>query len=190
MILFIDACVRDDSRTRRLSEEVLKKITGEKPEDVKRVVLKDIDFAVTDQDYLRARDEHLSKGEFDSEMFLLARDFAAADCIVIAAPYWDLSFPAALKHYIEQINVVGITFEYTKEGFPRGLCKADRLYYVMTAGGNYIPEAYGFGYIEELARSFYGIENVKLIKASGLDINGADTEGIMRQAILDIEKAL
>ena len=42
-------------------------------------------------------------------MFDLARQFARAEIIVMAAPYWDLSFQAALKQYLEQVNVVGIT---------------------------------------------------------------------------------
>ena len=183
MILFVDACVRDDSRTKRLADEVLSRLSGE----VKTVKLTDVKFEVTDQDYLKKRDELIAKREFDSEMFALARDFKEADQIVIAAPYWDLSFPAMLKQYIEHINVLGITFEYTKEGTPVGLCKADRLYYVMTAGGAFVPEEYGFGYVKELAQSFYGIKEVKLIKATGLDIYGADVEKIMQEAIKRIE---
>ena len=109
-------------------------------------------------------------------MFTLARQFAAADEIVIAAPYWDLSFPAVLKQYIEQINVVGITFRYTPEGIPEGLCRASRLTYVMTAGGEFVPEEYGFGYMKALAESFYGIPEVQLIKAVGLDIAGAEED--------------
>ncbi|MBO5622746.1 MAG: NAD(P)H-dependent oxidoreductase, partial [Butyrivibrio sp.] len=185
MILFVDACVRDDSRTKRLANEVLSRLKG----DVRTVKLKDVNFEVTDQDYLRRRDELIAKREFDSEMFTLARDFQAADQIVIAAPYWDLSFPAMLKQYIEHINVLGITFEYTKEGTPVGLCKADRLYYVMTAGGAFVPEEYGYGYVKELAQSFYGIGEVKLIKATGLDVYGADVEQIMQEAIRGIDRA-
>lgn len=184
MVLFIDACVRDDSRTRKLSEALLYKLGGE----VKRVPLKDIVFRVSDQSFLEKRDELIAKRQFDDEMFVLARDFAQADTIVIAAPYWDLSFPAMLKQYIENINVLGITFEYTPEGFPKGLCRACKLYYVMTAGGGYVPEQYGFGYIKELAQSFYGIKNVKLIKATGLDIYGTDEEAIMKEVMEEIEK--
>ena len=123
---------------------------------------------------------------FDDDCFKLARQFAEADTIVIAAPYWDLSFPAALKQYIEKINVLGITFEYTAEGYPMGLCKADKLYYVMTAGGNYVPEEFGYGYIKALAENFYGIKEVKLIKATGLDIYGNDPEKIMAEAVNSI----
>ena len=50
----------------------------------------------------------------------------------------------------------------------------------MTAGGAYCPEEYGFGYIKALAEGFYGIEKVSLIKAVGLDIIGADVEGILQ----------
>ncbi len=183
MILFVDACVRDDSRTKRLANEVLSSLKG----DVKTIKLKDVKFEVTDQDYLRKRDELIAKREFDDEMFALARDFKEADQIVIAAPYWDLSFPAMLKQYIEHINVLGITFEYTKEGTPVGLCKADRLYYIMTAGGAFVPEEYGFGYVKVLAQSFYGIDEVKLIKAVGLDIYGVDVDQIMDEAIRGID---
>ena len=36
--------------------------------------------------------------------------------------YWDLSFPAALKIYIEHAAVMGVTFHYTEEGRCEGLC--------------------------------------------------------------------
>ena len=119
-------------------------------------------------------------------MFNLARQFSEADKIVIAAPFWDLSFPASLKQYFEQINVTGITFYYTDEGIPKGLCSATDLYYVTTAGGNYFPEEYGFGYVKSLAQGFYGIQNVRLIRALGLDIAGADTERIVQDTINSI----
>ena len=179
MILFVDACVREDSRTKRLAEALLKKLN----EDAVRVSLEEIYFGVTDETYLKKRDDLIAKGAFDDDMFTLARQFAGADTIVIAAPYWDLSFPAMLKQYIEAINVLGITFEYTPEGFPKGLCKAKKLYYVMTAGGNYVPEEFGFGYIKALAQNFYGIEDVELIKATGLDIIGADSEQSLNEKV-------
>ena len=182
MILYINACVRKESRTKRLADEVIKKLEGE----VQEVKLSDITFPSTDEEFLKQRDSLIAKEEWSDPMFDLARQFAAADTIVVAAPYWDLSFPAALKQYFEQINAMGITFQYTPEGTPEPLCKADKLYYVMTAGGAFVPEEYGFGYVKTLAQSFYGIGQVKLIKALGLDIYGADVEQIIDEAIRNI----
>jgi FMN-dependent NADH-azoreductase len=184
MILFVNACVRKDSRTRRLAEALLDRLEGE----VAEVVLEDISFPLTDEKFLESRDRLIDEKRFDDESFFLARQFAQADTIVIAAPYWDLSFPAALKQYIEHINVLGITFEYTPEGTPRGLCRADRLYYVMTAGGSFVPEEYGYGYVRTLAQSFYGIKDVELIKAVGLDVYGADAEKLLEEATMSILK--
>lgn len=182
MILFINACVRKESRTKRLADALLVKLDGE----VTELKLEDIDFQVTDENFLKRRDALIADGKFDDESFSLARQFANADTIVIAAPYWDLSFPAALKQYVEHINVMGITFEYTPEGFPKPLCKAEKLYYVATAGGSFVPEEFGFGYIKTLAQSFYGIEDVELIQATGFDVYGADTEAILAKACAEL----
>lgn len=177
-ILYVNACVRKESRTKILAEQLLLKL-GKSFEEIK---LGNIDFSRVSEEYLNKRDELCTKGNYQDSMFDLARQFSEAEIIVIAAPFWDLSFPALLKQYLEQINVVGITFKYSEEGIPVGLCKANRLFYVTTAGGNYVPEEYGFGYIKSLAQNYYGIQNVQQITAVGLDINGADVATIMRTA--------
>ena len=41
-------------------------------------------------------------------MFRYARQFAEAEEIVIAAPFWDLSFHAKLKIYLGQITISGL----------------------------------------------------------------------------------
>ena len=176
MKLFINACVRKASRTLRLAEKLLEKLDG----PVEEVRLKDIAFPAVDEDFLNMRDLLISKEDFSDPLFDLAKQFAKAETIVIAAPYWDLSFPASLKQYLELVNVVGISFRYTEEGIPAGLCRADRLFYVTTAGGGFMPEEFGFGYVKALAQNYYGIRDVRLIKAACLDIFGADVEGILK----------
>ena len=177
-ILFINACVRKASRTRQLAEQLLTRLQQPYAE----IRLHEMTFPVVNEDFLAQRDRLIAAGEFQSPVFDLARQFAEAETIVIAAPYWDLSFPAALKQYLEQINVVGITFRYTQEGVPLGLCRAGRLFFVTTAGGNYVPEEFGFGYIRALARNYYGIDDVRLIQATGLDLEGADTDALVSAA--------
>ena len=177
-VLYVNACVRKESRTRRLAEKLLEKL--DRPYE--EIRLEEITFPAVTEDFLAMRDRLIAEGDFQDSMFDLARQFAEAETIVIAAPYWDLSFPAALKQYLEQINVTDLTFRYTDEGVPVGLCRADRLYYVTTAGGLFVPEEYGFGYVKTLAQNFYGIQDVRIIKAAGLDIIGADIDAIMRAA--------
>ena len=183
MILFINACVRRDSRTKRLADKLITKLDG----GIEEVRINNPEFPKVDEEFLIRRDRLIKEGCFDDPSFSLARQFAKADTVVIAAPYWDLSFPAALKQYLELVNVVGITFKYSPEGTPVGLCRAKKLYYVMTAGGNYAPEEFGFGYVKALARGYYGIEDCRLIKALGRDIYGADVEGILQKAEAEIQ---
>ena len=156
-ILYVNACVRRESRTRNLAEKLLAKL--DRP--FEEIRLEDTSFPAVNEEYLNLRE---------------------ADEIVIAAPYWDLSFPAMLKQYLEQINVVRITFKYSEDGVPIGLCRARRLFYVTTAGGFYAPEEYGFGYVKALAQNYYGIQDVRKIEALGLDIFGAEVNAIMTSA--------
>lgn len=67
-------------------------------------------------------------------MFCYANQFKAADVIVIAAPYWDLSFPSLLKVYLEHVAIVGITFGYEESGSV-GYCHGDKIVYLSTCGG-------------------------------------------------------
>lgn len=179
MILFVNACVRKQSRTLILARRLLGTLDGE----IKEVQLEKVDFPVVNEEFIDLREKLKNAGKYDDPMFSLGRDFANADTIVIAAPYYDLSFPAMLKQYFEQINVLGLTFTYSELGIPKGLCKAKSLYYITTAGGTILSDELGFGYVKALANTFYGIEEVHQIKAEGLDVIGADVEGILKGAM-------
>ena len=95
MTLYINCCPRMNSRTDRLARALLKKL-GEYEE----LRLYDEPIRAMDPQRLPHREELLDRGELDGEIFRYSHQFAAADRIVIAAPYWDLSFPAQLyrKH--------------------------------------------------------------------------------------------
>ncbi len=186
MILYVNACVRDASRTAQLAGYLVEKLGG----PVREVRLSELTFPAADRDFLALRDELARKDAFGHPLFARAREFAAADTVVVAAPYWDLSFPAALKQYFEQINVPGVTFVYSPEGIPRSLCRAGRLYYVTTAGGPIFSAEYGYGYVEALAKNFYQIPEIRCVKAEGLDILGADVDAILRRARCGIDRIL
>lgn len=177
-ILYVNACVRKNSRTKVLAEKLLSRLN----EPFEEVRLEELAFPVSNETFINTRDRLIAQGDFQNPLFDLARQFSEAETIVVAAPYWDLSFPAMLKQYLEQITVVGLTFRYSEEGVPVSLCRAKRLYYVTTAGGNYVPDDYGFGYVKALVQSYYAVPDVRKIEADGLDIVGADVHAIMAEA--------
>ena len=186
-ILYIDASVRPDSRTKRLAHHFFKGIE-ELNANVKELILSNECIPPLNRESLEHR-THLSEEQnFDEPIFHYSKEYASADMIVIAAPYWDLSFPATLKTYIQAINVVGLRFVYNNEGQPIGLCKAKKLVYITTAGGKIISDEYGFGYIKELAQKFHGIKDIEYIKAEELDIIGAEIENIINKSEKKIDK--
>ena len=173
-ILFINACVRPESRTAELSWCLLEQLDGAGTEVN---LYKERLLPLCNQG-IQQRATH----NFSGEEFKYAKQFAEADVIVIAAPFWDLSFPAALKLYFENVTVSGITFEYLENGRPEGKCKAKKLYYVTTSGGYIGSNNFGFDYVKALAENFYGIKDVYFYSAEGLDIFGADVKSIMDAA--------
>ena len=60
---------------------------------------------------------------------------------------------------------------------------------MTTAGGKIFSEDYGYGYVRALAQDFYGITDIVMIKAEGLDIGGADVEEILGKAEKRIDEA-
>ena len=91
-ILFINACVNTESRTKRLADYFLKQING----SIKEVNLNEEKIQPLNKEALIYRTKLTEEMNFDDAIFKYAKDYASADMIVIAAPYWDLSFPAVL----------------------------------------------------------------------------------------------
>ena len=182
MILYINACVRTESRTDRLARALLNKLG-----DFEEVRLTDMDSKPLNEERLDYRTAQLEKRNYSDRIFKLSKQFAEADLIVISAPYWDGQFPAILKIYLENIYSIGIVTEYDENGCPRGLCRAEKLYYVTTAGGSY-DQRFSFDYIDYLAKNIFGIKETELIYAEYLDIEGNDAEEILSEAIVSWDK--
>ncbi|MDO4748172.1 MAG: NAD(P)H-dependent oxidoreductase [Eubacteriales bacterium] len=179
-ILFINACVRENSRTLVLAKNILSQMSGE----IIEVNLNEENIVPLNRELLEKRERLISDENKNDPMFSYATQFAKADEIVIAAPFWDLSFPAILKAYMEQITVSGITFEYIK-GRPQGLCKAKSLTYVTTSGGPIFAD-FGYEYIKALAKNFYGISETKAYRAMNLDVNMIAAEDVLTKADISI----
>ena len=175
-VLFVNACLRgDESRTLTLCREYLEGI-----EDVKEVNLSELRLEPYYGDSAAYRAQLEAKGLFDDPMFDIGKDFAEADEIVIGAPYWDLSFPAALKIYVEHIMACGICFYYTEEG-PKGMARAQTMYYLTTGGGFIEGQNFGAEYMRGIAR-MCGIPQFQEARAEGLDIIGMDADALVAEA--------
>lgn len=181
--LFIDASVRRESRTRKAAERLIANIGGE----IETLKLSDADIKPLTEKLLMKRTNLINQKAFGDEMFFYARRFASADIIVISAPFWDLSFPSTLKVYIENIMVNGLVFGYDENGIPHGFCKAQKLFYVSTAGGP-VPFNSGYEYIKSLCSDLLSIPEVKLFQAENLDIYDADENLISAKLYSEIDQ--
>ena len=109
-LMLIDACMRDEvSRTRRILGPLVAEL--EKRYEIETVRLDGEDYSSVGRRVLAER----SGGYVPEETVALARRLAAADRIVIAAPFWDMSFPAILKVFIENMSLFNITFSLRHE---------------------------------------------------------------------------
>ena len=164
-LLYIDACIRDDeSRTKRIAEPIVKAL--EKKYDVQRFVLNDMDLEIVKRDLIRKR----VNGMIDATVLFWAETVRDADRIVIAAPFWDMSIPAALKNFIELCSILDVTFK-TNDKTCYGNCKAEKLLFITTRGMD-IPT----GDVREQATSYlkalswlWGIGPMQVVSAQNMD---------------------
>ncbi len=176
-ILFINGCVRGkNSRTLNIAKTYINKLKSH--EDFvlieKNLIDENLSF-MTDKSFNPENGEQLDQST------ALSKEFAMADEIILAAPYWEFMFPAVVSCYIEQVSRVGVTFKYTETG-SQGLCKARSFTYIYTAG-DYLKaeDKVSEKYLNKLTK-LYGIPSFSAILADGLDIQTNDAEKLVLEA--------
>lgn len=190
-VLYVDACVnRDISRTERLAQALLERLRDEQDAQVETIVLED-EAALVPLNGARVdeRAEGTKNKDFSGPLFSYAKQFAAADEVVFAAPYWDFSFPAMFKIYLEHLCAQGVTFHYSPEGIPEGLVDVKRVYFITTVGGYAGEWDYGWMQVRDLCKLYFGIEDVRRFSAEGLDIITNDADAIMEEALQEVRDA-
>lgn len=183
-LLYVDCCIRrESSRTRKLAEAFLDEIASGGAYQVERLTLMDEPLTPMTEGFFLQRETLLSEGKLSHARFRYARQFAEADAVVIAAPFWDLSFPALLKIYIENVCVQGITFDCNDTRGCYGVCRAKRLAFLTTRGGAYqnSKRENGAKYMEDMA-DFFGIGQFDAVAADGIDLVGEDGANILLEA--------
>ena len=184
-LLFVDCCISQrggESRTRALADAFLEAFRGANPDaEVERVSPETLlALRPFDVPMLEERDALSGKGAFDAPVFDLARQFRGADAVVVAAPYWDMSYPAALRTYIEHISAVGLTYHYEADG-SHGECRARWLAY-LTSGGDFEHEdSIGVLHWRQLC-ALFGIGRFEYVFAGGLDVDPAKTPELLEGA--------
>ncbi len=187
-ILFVDACMRGEaSRTRTLCQDFLTRYTRLHPES--QIIRRDLtaaDLPVLTGD-LACRRDQWAADQRDHPLLTPAREVAGADLILVGAPYWDLSFPAALKIYLEWASTLGLTFAYTPQGEQVGLSRARHLVYITTGGGPIAGANLGFDYLRAWG-AMMGISNAHCVMAENLDVLGSDVGAALDRARGDIAR--
>ena len=183
-LLYIDACIRDEaSRTKLIAEPIVKAL--EEKYDVQRYVLNDMELEIVQKDLIHKR----LNGIIDPSVMEWAETVRDADRIVIAAPFWDMSIPAALKNFIELCSILDVTFK-TNDKTCYGNCRAEKMLFITTRGMD-IPT----GDVREQATSYlralswlWGIGPMEIVAAQNMDY--ASAEEIEQKIIKAIDEGL
>lgn len=184
-LLFVDCCISQrgpGSRTAALAKAYLEAFLAAHPgwemETVSQETL--LGLRPFDPAMLDERTALAAVGAFDAPVFALARQFRAADRVVVAAPFWDLSFPAALRTYIEYISANGLAYHYDAQGC-HGDCRAEQLVYLTSGGDVERPDSAGVLYWRQLSAMF-GIGGFGYVFAGGLDLDPARAPELLAAA--------
>ena len=185
-VLYIKANIKNEgeSRTFKVSDSFVEEYKKNNPED--EIIT--LDLYKENIDFLRADDLGKLFGPKDEEsknnsILKYAYQFADADKYIIAAPMWNLSFPAILKAYIDYVSVSGITFKYTAEG-PVGLLNNKKAVHIVSRGGGYDNSPYEMGdrYLRTIL-GFFGIKDIETIGIDNLDVIGVNVEEKVEEGI-------
>ena len=163
-IFYVDACLRTGSNTKKIADAIIAKLAERY--EIETVRLSENAFPVVNNDILNDR----ANGIVPDEYVEMAKKLADADRLVIAAPFWDMSFPSALKVFLENMSLFNVTFgSNEKECY--GLCKAEKVLYITTRGmnvstGDALEQA--TPYIKAIGK-LWGLGELHVISAQNMD---------------------
>lgn len=163
-LILVNSCMRAESSTRRLMEHA-RMLLAERYDieeaDVNAMALTPVTPEIQCE---------RSAGKVAEHIVAMARRIAAADRIVVAAPFWDMSFPSVLKAFIENMSLYNVTFTDNGKSCV-GLCRCERVLYVTTRGmdiatGSVLEQ--GSTYLQALS-ALWGCGEVITVAAHNLD---------------------
>lgn len=179
-LLYIDACIRDEqSRTKRIATPIIEAL--KQKYEVQTLVINDLDLSIVKKELITKR----NNGDIEPQVMSWAESVRDADRIVIAAPFWDMSIPAALKNFLELCSVFDVTFK-SDDKTCYGNCKAEKMLYITTRGmdidtGDVLEQ--GSSYLKALTW-LWGIGPLEVVSAQNMDyLSETEIEERIRKAI-------
>lgn len=179
-LLYIDACIRDEqSRTKRIATPIIEAL--KQKYEVQTLVINDLDLSIVKKELITKR----NNGDTDPQVMSWAESVRDADRIVIAAPFWDMSIPAALKNFLELCSIFDVTFK-SDDKTCYGNCKAEKMLYITTRGmdidtGDVLEQ--GSSYLKALSW-LWGIGPLEVVSAQNMDyLSETEIEERIRKAI-------
>lgn len=155
MVLFIDACPRSNSKTKKMAEEYVLEID----DVIDKINLFDMNIPALDE---RAMGERESAAKVEDKSYPsvnMAFQFVEAEKIVIAAPYHNFSYPSILFSYLETVMIDGITYSSDGDEGVRGLCAAKEVVIISS----FVEDSninYQFEYLKTVFTKVFGIPAV------------------------------
>ena len=158
-ISVIDSTIRDESRTRELLNRILDN--------------KDVEFSIYNInkfDLIPTNNERfITKGT--NETFIkIAKEIASSDGLVIAAPFWDMTYPALLKTFLEELSLYDIMFIDDGKTCV-GISKMKFMLFLTTRGMNIEDDSKldGASYSLKALCELWGIPQFACVSAYNLD---------------------
>jgi len=113
-------------------------------------------------------------------------ELLAADELVISTPIYNLSVPAALKAWIDQIVRFGRTFGKSEQGFT-GLINGKKVTVIAASGSDFRPGTPGgaYNHLEPYLRAilgFVGITDVRFVYAHSLNLGDSQRDQAIAEA--------
>jgi len=174
-ILHIDASARKgDSVTRKLSAQLVRRLTGNGSQVTYRDVSEGLPFideakiaAYFTSPEERTEEQRTAIALSDT----IVSELKSNDILVIGVPVYNFSMPASLKAWADLAARVGETFRYTAAG-PVGLLKNKKAYVVIASGGTRVDSEIDFltPWLRHFL-GFIGIKDVTVVSADALNQN-------------------
>lgn len=179
-LLYIDACIRNaESRTKKIATPIVEALRQKY--DVDTLILNDLELEVVKEELIKKR----NNGDIADMVMSWAKMVRDADRIVIAAPFWDMSIPAALKVFIELCSIFDVTFK-SDDKTCYGNCRAEKMLFITTRGmdistGDELEQA--TPYLKALSW-LWGIGPLQVVAAQNMDyVSEEEIEKKIQKAI-------